>query len=161
MAKVKKQYEVVDDFPVMANKLVQKYPEEFPLSSEDVDGIRCVKITNKDPKEDNSWKTIAVSMPMLIDSPFKWYVIIYASDWDSYGEKQKAWMIADILHSIDKDDDGCPIVVPKNTKLYAVMARTCHGIDFMDDSSLPDPIEETIEWQHDPIVGSKQEKELS
>ena len=158
MAKEKKQYEVVNDFAILAHQLVQKYPEEFVPDTADVDMIRCVKITNKEPKGRNRCSIKAVTMPMLMDSPFRWYVVIFAYDWDIFTEKQKAWMVSDILHSIDKDEDGDPTIKQMEVKIHEVMGRTGKGIDFLDDDTLPNPIDELIEWKHEPVVGLCPEK---
>jgi hypothetical protein len=153
MAKERKQYEVVDDFTMLANQLVQKYPQEFSVDVSDIDVVRCVKITNKEPNGFKRSTISAIKMPMLMDSPFKWYVEIYASDWDAYSVVQKAWFVADILYSLDKNDDGFPQLKKKEINVHQVVARTCKGIDWLEDDTLPNPIETHIEWKHEPVVG--------
>jgi hypothetical protein len=51
MAKERPMYEVVDEFIVKASQIVEKYPTVF--YGVNVDGIRCVKIVNKDRPEKN------------------------------------------------------------------------------------------------------------
>jgi len=70
MAKVKPEYEVVNEFSLLANKIIDKYPDVFYGIM--VDKIRCVKIINKERPEGKNklWELLAVKMPIRLDCPY-------------------------------------------------------------------------------------------
>lgn len=155
MAQDRPEYEAVKEFNSWANQLVKKYPEEF--YGIDVDKIRCVKITNKERPEKRAklWELIPVKMPMLMDSPYGYYVVLYSSDWDALPENLRLVLIAEILHGFPKDEAEGK-VIPFDTKGYGAMFRTFGSIDYMEDSSVPHLLKEDVKW-----ISSKVTSEIS
>jgi hypothetical protein len=146
MAKQKPEYEVVKEFTVMANKIIEKYPEEF--YGVEVDKVCCVKVVNKDrgEKQTQLWKTEAVKMPMRIHCPYGWYVTLFSSDWDEMDEKHKYLLTAEILCAFPTDADNEGKVNAFDSKGYKLMQRTFKTIDYLCESNVPHLINDDIEW---------------
>lgn len=145
MAQDRPEYEVVPQFNTLANQIVKKYPEVF--YGVNVDTIRCTKITNKErpEKRQKLWDLIPVKMPIALDCPYVFYIVLYSSDWDALPENLKLVLIAEILHGIPKDETEGK-VIPFDTKGYGAMFRTFGSIDYMEDSSVPHLLKEDIKW---------------
>ena len=146
MAQEKPIYEVVSEFAPLATALVEKYPEVF--YGIEVSRMRCVKIKNKDRKENKKvYEVLPVKNPVLMDSPYGWYVTVWHNYWDAFTENQKLLLIADVLQEIPTnqvEDEGK--VVPCDVKAHSTMIRTFKGIDYLDDPSIPHLLNEQIEW---------------
>lgn len=148
MAQDKPIYEVVDEFYNLAGGLIEKYPEVF--YGVDINKIRCVKITNKErdaSKKQKLFEVLAVKMPVLIDSPYGWYITVWHNHWDSFTESQKLLLIADALLHVPSnpiEDEGK--VVPCDTKVHSTMVRTFKGIDYLDDPDTPHLLNDTVKW---------------
>jgi hypothetical protein len=150
MAKEPARYEINEEFNEMASKLVDKYPDKF-LNVE-VDKIRCVNITNKErqTKEEDTtdriWKIQAVKMPIRLDCPYAWYIILHEGDWAELSEKHKLALVADVLHGIPVGVDNEGKVEPVDTKGYHSVFKTL-GIDFLTDPDIPHLLEDDVEWK--------------
>ena len=146
MAKEKPEYEVVEEFAVMANQIVEKYPEEF--YGVEVDKVCCVKITNKDrsEKKPSLWALTAVKMPMLLHCPYGWYVTLHSADWDSLSEKHQLLLVSQILCGLPTDEAGEGKVNSFDSKDYKLMQRTFKTIDYLDDPNVPHILEEDVSW---------------
>lgn len=146
MAQDKPIYEAVDEFPKLAGALVEKYPQVF--YGVEVNKLRCVKVTNKDRKEEKKlYEVLAVKMPVLMDAPYGWYITVWHNFWDGFTEAQKLLLIADALHHIPKnsvEDEGK--VVPCDVKAHSTMIRTFKGIDYLDDPNAPHLLNDEINW---------------
>jgi len=146
MAKAKPEYEVVEEFGRMANRIVAKYPDLF--YGVNVDEIRCVKIINKSrPVTKNTlWQLEAVKMPIRLDCRFGWYITLFADDWDEMDERHKLLLVAEILHGVptNKEDEGK--VNSFDTKGYATMFRTFKTIDYLSESNVPHILKEDVNW---------------
>ena len=146
MAQDKPIYEAVDEFPLLAAALVEKYPQVF--YGIEVNKLRCVKVTNKDRKDDKKlYEVLAVKMPVLMDAPYGWYVTVWHNFWDGFTENQKLLLIADALQHVPSnpiEDEGK--VVPCDVKAHSTMVRTFKGIDYLDDPDIPHLLKEDIEW---------------
>lgn len=141
MAQLKAEYEENKEFHELAQKIVEKYPNIWKV---DHNRICCVAITNKERKEDKQlWKVDGVKMPMLLHSPYAWYVTIWQKDWESLNEKQKLLLIADVLCSIGEEEGA---VNPLDGKDFKLMIRTFKGIDYLDDVDAPNILEQDIRW---------------
>ncbi len=147
MAKEKPEYEINEEFNKKAVQIIEKYTSQF--YGIQIDKVRCVNIVNKErPNGKKSlWAIEAVKMPVALDCIFSHYVILYSADWDSYSEKQKLLLIADVLHGIPRDEENNGKVISCDTKGYASMFRTFKGIDFLEDPDAPNILEEDIEWR--------------
>jgi len=149
MAQDKPEYEVNDEFNMMAAQLVDKYPEKF--SYVETDKICCVNLTNKTRKDKDKgseriWGLQAVKMPVAIHCPYGWYVIIYQHDWEEMGEKHKLALVADVLHGLPNDQDNQGKVTPCDTKGYHSIFSTL-GLDYLSDSGIPHLLNEDITWK--------------
>ena len=145
MPQIKPEYEVVKEYNDLAAALVEKYPEAFP--GVDVDRIRCFAVTNKDRKENKPpWDIKAVPMPVLLDCPFAWYIMIFMNDWDEMSQIRRQLLVADSLCAIPEDGEEGKIN-SKDMKGFSVMLRT-FGTDFMEkpEKELKDLLEGSIDW---------------
>jgi len=146
MAQDKPVYETVDEFPQLAGGLIEKYPEVF--YGIDINKVRCVKVTNKDRKEDKKpYEVLPVKMPVLIDAPYGWYITVWHNYWDGFTENQKLLLISDALLHIPTDgikDEGK--VVAFDVKAHSTMVRTFNGIDYIDDPDVPHLLKTDIKW---------------
>lgn len=143
MPQLKPEYEVIEEFRSIATKLVEKYPEVLDGLKPSL--IRCVGVTNKDPKDGKPlWEIRNVSMPIRIDCPYDYYVIVNMSDWQSWDIKHQALITMDILCSLSKDGDGR--VIPFDMKDHAVMLRTV-GVDYMKRADVPNILEDNVDWK--------------
>jgi len=146
MAQDKPIYEAVDEFSKLATSLVEKYPEVF--YGVDINKISCVKVTNKDRKEDKKiFEVLAVKMPVLMDAPYGWYITVWHNFWDGFTENQKLLLIADALHHIPSnpaEDEGK--VIPCDVKAHSTMVRTFKGIDYLDDPNVPHLLNDDVKW---------------
>ena len=146
MAKVKREYEVVDEFRDLARQIVEKYDSVF--YGINVDKLQCVKIVNKDrpEKTDKLWENLAVKMPVLLDCPYSWYITVFGSDWDAYDMPHKLALISQVLFSIPTDQESEGKLNTFDSKDYKVMQRTFGTIDYMDDPNIPNILEEDVDW---------------
>lgn len=147
----KPEYEVIDEFKGLASKLVEKYPEVLDGVNPNV--VRCVGVTNKDPKEGKPLFEIRpVPMPIRLDCPYSYYIIVNMGDWQSLSQQHKALLAMDVLCSISREDDGK--VIPFDLKDHAVILRTV-GVDYMKRPDVPDIIKTKVEWKKDETPKSE------
>ena len=142
---VKPEYEIVDEFPKIAQKLVKKYPEVF--LDLDVKSVKCVAVMNKDRKENNLkvWDMKPVHMPMRMDSPYAYYLIVYMSDWSEMEEKNRALLIADALLTLPTTaGEGGPLK-SFDLKDFNTMVRT-FGVDYLTRQDVPNILEKDVKW---------------
>jgi hypothetical protein len=151
MAQEKAEYEVNEEFNVMAMRLVEKYPVKF--DNIDVSKMCCVNITNKTRKEkegsaERIWKLQSVKMPVAIHCQYSWYTVLYSQDWEDLSDKHKAALVADVLHGIPNEIDNEGGINPCDTKGYLSIFKTL-GIDYLDDPDIPDLLdaEKDVEWK--------------
>lgn len=149
MAQDKPEYEVNEEFNIMATQLVEKYIDKF--SNVEIGRVRCVNLMNKSRKEkegssERIWKINAVKMPMAMDSPFLWYVVLHSHDWEDLSEKHKFALVADILHGLPNEIDNQGKVNACDTKGYHSIFKT-FGIDYLDDPDIPHLINEDVKWK--------------
>ena len=146
MAQIRPEFETVEEFKQSAKSLQTKYPEIF--DGIDIDKVKCVQITNKDRPQARKklWSILPVKMPIRMDCPYAYYVILFAQDWDDLNEKMRLLLIADVLQSIPCDDDEGKVITPDMHE-YAIMVRT-FGADFMDnEDKVPHLINEEVSWR--------------
>lgn len=143
MAQIKPEYEAIDEFKKMAAKLIEIYPEMLNgiVASE----IQAVGVTNKEWKPGRPiWELKTVDMPIRMDCPYGFYVIISMSEWQGRDDAHKAALVMDVLCSISKDGDGK--VVPFDLKGHAVMMRTL-GVDYHTQANIPNILEGKTVWR--------------
>ena len=149
MAQDKPEYEVNEEFNIMATQLVEKYVDKF--SNVEIGRVRCVNLMNKPRKEkegssERIWKINAVKMPMAMDSPFLWYVVLHVQDWEDLSEKHRLALVADVLHGLPNEIDNQGKVTPCDTKGYHSIFKTI-GIDYLDDPDIPHLINDDVRWK--------------
>lgn len=145
MPNIRPEYEQVNEFPSIASSLVAKYPDIFP--GVEIDKMRCVAITNKERGEDKKlWEIRAVPMPIRMDCPYAYYVILFMSDWVNLSTKHRQLLVSDILCAIPADGEEGKIIQP-DMKDFAVMLRT-FGVDYLQKPAdeLTDLINDTVKW---------------
>src|ERR1039458_4568069 len=102
MSQLKPEYEVLEDFSVIAKKVVDKWPQIFEGITPDE--IRCYVITNKErPEKRKLWELHAVPYPIRIDCSYGWYIIMYKPDWDELNDKMKSLRVAEILCGVGEE----------------------------------------------------------
>lgn len=143
MAQITPQYEELEEFISIANKLIERYPSVFAGKS--IDKIACVSITNKDRKEGKPrWELKTVAPPVSIFCPKEYIVVLFMSDWATLTDKQKGLLVASVLCSISPEGEGKTI--PFDMKDHAIMLRT-FGVDYMENPSAPDLLAGDISWR--------------
>ena len=91
------------------------------------------------------WGVLPVKMPVRMDCPYTYYVIVHSKDWSELNEKMRLMLVADVLQSIPPDDEGK--VLQPDMKEYSVMLRT-FGVDFMEkEKSVPHLLNDNVVWK--------------
>lgn len=149
MPKEKPEYQEEKEFANMAVKIVEKYPEVF--EGIDVEKLCAVKITNKSRPETRKKMVdiVPVKMPVALHSPYKWYAVFYAEDWDNMTEEHQLALVAEALCSMPRDGDGedsTGKVVPCDTHGYALMFRTFNSIDYLT-TEIPNLLTDNVSWK--------------
>jgi len=146
MAQKKAQFEIVEEFETMTEKLIKKFPDVFgniPISK-----IRCVAIMNKNRSSSTKkkWAVKPVPDPIRLDCPYYYYIIVHHKDWASLPEAKQYLLLMDALQAIpvDQDDIDKGKLTAPDLSMYGVMART-FGVDFMDDSDIH-PLNDIFKW---------------
>lgn len=144
MAQIKAEYEAVAEFETLAKGLVNKYPGVF--SDIDLSKIKCVGITNKERKDGKRmWDVKPVPMPVKMDCPFSYYLVVFMNDWVEMDETRRLLLVADALLSIPDEDDNGKIIQP-DMKDFSLMLRT-FGVDYMDKSGAPNLLKDKVDWK--------------
>lgn len=145
MAQIKAEYEVVEEFDDIASKLVNKYPEVF--GGIECNKIKCVGITNKERKDGKKlWEVRGVPAPISMDCAFRYYIVIYMSDWVEMDDTRRALLVASTLMAIPNEDEKEGKVNPFDMKDYATMVRT-FGVDYLDKATSPNILSDDVEWK--------------
>lgn len=147
MAKEKAEYEPLADFKELAYKIVDRYPDRF--SGIDLDRVQVYAIINKERKNDKLFEVHAVKMPLLLDTKFSHYLVVYASDWNSMDDKHRLLLVCQCLFAIPLDDNGEMETEKVNTfdmKDFSVMLRT-FGTDYLVRDDIPHLLDEEVIWK--------------
>ena len=144
MAQIKPMYEVVNEFPVIAQELMNKYPEQF--QDIDIAKVRCYSVVNKERKEGAQFFKIQVCPePFDIDCPYKFGVVVYEDDWVDMPESNRALLVAAILFALNGSDVNGGKVNRPDLKDYSPMIRT-FGMDYLTEEVI-DIIESDVTWK--------------
>jgi len=118
MAQDKPEFAILQDYNGIADRIVTKYPELFHHI--DVKQIRCFSITNKDRKpEKRPYDVQGVPLPIRLDCPYSWYVIVYGREWAEYTEKQKNLII--LLSLMHVGDEPGEVVKPDTQEFACIL----------------------------------------
>jgi len=142
---IRPEYQVVDEYVQIASSLSAKYPNIFP--GMDLNQVRCVAITNKTRSDKKKlWEVKAVPMPIRMDCPYGWYIVIHMDDWADMTDKRKQYLVASSMCAIPSDLEEGKVFQP-DLKDYAVMLRT-FGVDYMDkeEDELKDLLQDEVKW---------------
>lgn len=140
---VKPEFEIVAEFATLAQGLKAKYPDVF--GAIDLDTIKCVGITNKERKPNKRlWESKPVVMPIKMDCPYTYYIVVYMKDWVELDETYRLLLVADALCSIPSADDEGKIIQP-DMKDFSIMLRT-FGVDYMDKQGSPNLLKSDVKW---------------
>lgn len=143
MPQVKPEYEVIEEFKTIALKLLEKYPDVLDGINPNL--LRCVGVTNKDPKEGKPlFELQQVRYPQRLDLPYDFYVVVNMHDWQTFDESHQAALIFDVLCSVSRDGDGK--VVPFDLKDHSVVVRSL-GVDYMLRPDIPNILTDNIKWK--------------
>lgn len=144
MAQVEPIYEEVSEFLQHADKIIEKYPEQF--GNIDVSKIACVAIQNKErsDKKTQLWDIKAIKPPISLFSSKEYIFVFYQKDWDEMSEKHRKLIVADCLCSIPPGGGGA--VNPMDYKDHSMMLRTL-GVDYMDRDDVPDILDADVDWK--------------
>lgn len=137
-------YEDVSEFVLYADKLIEKYPDQF--GNIDVATIACVAIQNKQRSDKKSqlWDIKAIKPPISRYCQKQYIFVFFQHDWDELSEKHRKIIVADCLCSIPPGGGGS--VNPMDYKDHSMMLRTL-GVDYMGRDDVPDPLEDIVEWK--------------
>jgi hypothetical protein len=144
MSNTPNQYEELNDFNQIAERLLDRYPEIF--SDRKIDKIAAVSLLNKDRSEKKKqiWEIKPVVPPITLFCHKEYVVTFYASDWISMSDEHKALAVADVLLSISSEGQGK--TVPFDLKDHSVMLRT-FGVDYLSRPDIPNILDRNIEWK--------------
>jgi hypothetical protein len=143
---VKAEYEEVQEFATIASKLTKKHPDVF--FGLDVDRVKCVGVTNKNRSERKKlWEVKSVPMPIRMDCPYSYYIIIYMNDWVEMEDKHKYLLIADALLTIPTEEEKDGKLNAFDLKDFDIMVRT-FGVDYLVKDEVPDILTDKISWEH-------------
>ncbi len=143
MAQIKPEFEAIPEFRKVASKLVEIYPEV--LNGINASEIQCVGVINKEWKQGKPLFEIkTVEMPIKMDTPYSYYVIIPSSEWNARDEAHKAALVMDVLCCISREGDGKVVAFDK--KDHAVMLRTL-GVDYHTSPDIPNILEGKTTWK--------------
>ena len=145
MAQVKAMYEELKEFNELAAKIIKK--QNGHIGYVDVSKIKCFAVNNKErPESKRMWEVQVVKTPISLDfSEIAYYVTVYLSDWAEFSDKQKQYLVMDVLHSIPADVEEK--VNTFDLKGFRTMIVT-HGVDFMENAdNLPDLVTEDVTWK--------------
>ncbi len=144
MAKVKPVYEELSEFSTIAKKLLDLQPSVFP--SIDASQIAAVQIVNKvrPEKKNQIWDLKPVVPPVTLFCPKLYFVTVYSSDWETFGDAHKAAVVSDVLLSISPEGEGK--TVPFDKKDHSIILRTL-GIDYMETADIPNLLDGKTNWR--------------
>lgn len=144
MSQIKPMWSPLDEFVVMAAKLVEKYPERW--GAVDVFKMIAYACTNKDRPEGKvkPYEMTGATEPESFTNSKQYFVKLFASDWESRTEEQKLTLVASALERIDVDNPGK--VGALDHRDQAVMLRT-FGIDWHDRRDLPHLLNDDVEFK--------------
>jgi len=149
MAQTPAEYQTLPEITEIMKTIVSINSTHF--SGVDVDVVRAYAITNKDrsEKQKKMWDLKSVPMPIKLDCPYSYYVIVYLSDWDSMLQWQKGMLVLDMIHALPNglDDEGK--VNPMDLKDYSPMIRT-FGADYLLKQPKTDILSDPIKWEDEP-----------
>jgi len=141
MAKIKPEYEPLEDFNEVAKALCVKYPDIF--ADIDPDAIRCYCINNKErPEKTKPWELKPVQYPIRLDCDYAWYVTLYLNEWEEMSDKRRAILVASVLCGIGEDGKMNPF----DLKDFDLMVRS-FGLDYQDSEDVPDIINDNFDWK--------------
>lgn len=150
MPQIKPQYDQLEEYTEIAEKLIGMYPQVF--DGIDIRYIKPLAITNKNRTEKNKnyWTIKAVPSPINIDCSHVYYITFHASDWEGMGDAQRAILVAQSLFSIPRDgEDREGKVNTFDFKDFATMVFT-FGPGYLEKNDLPDITKTKINWV-DPL----------
>lgn len=138
---IKSTFENIDEFAVIAKKLLQKYPDFF--GSIDLERVKCLAINNKQRSEKKKlWEMKAIPDFALPDCAYSYYGIIFLDDWTEMPDKIKHRLIATMLYAVAEEEGK---VKPFDLKDYGPFVRTL-GTDYLDSEDGQDPLTEDVKW---------------
>ena len=148
MAQTKVEFERLDEYTALAEKIIEKHPGIF--SGVEVETIRAFVITNKERGEKNLklFEIKAVADPVRMDVPYGHYVIFHQEDWNMLEQKHKLLLVAQTLCAIPLDENGEMINGKVNSfdmKDFSTMLRT-FGTDYLVKENVPDLLEDEVKW---------------
>jgi len=144
MAQKQPIWEAVPEFVEMAEKLVDKYSEQFrDIDTEQLIAYVC---TNKDRPEKKAkpYEMSGATEPESFTNQKTYFVKMFASDWEARTEEQKLALVCSALNRIDPENPGK--VGPLDYRDQNVMVRT-FGTDWQDRGDIPHLLETTVDFR--------------
>ncbi len=142
MAKEKPTYEVVEDAGKNLETLISLNDDKF--GHIDAKMIRMVMITNKEPNGE-LFKIIKVGNPVAMFCPFRYIIVVYKEDWDSFGENFRGLLFLKVLHHLEPDEDEPKLIAP-DIKDHRSMLKT-FGVDYMANPEIVDIFTKPVDWK--------------
>lgn len=149
MPNVKLEWERIDEFSKIAEKLVSKYPERF--NGIDSKWIVAYGVVNKDKPEKNSkaYDMTGETEPESYTNEKKYFVKMFMDDWDARSEQGRQWIVFSALSRIDAEDPASGKITGLDYKDQGVLVRTL-GADWHNRGDLPDLLGSTVKFIDTP-----------
>jgi hypothetical protein len=142
LAQHRPEFEGIDEFKGIATKLVDKFPQVF--NGINPNEIRLVGVVNKEPTDKKPpYEIKPVPMPIRMDCPYSYYVIMSMADWVGMDLKHQQVLVFNMLCSVSPENDGR--IIPFDLKDHAIVVRN-FGVDYMC-SDVPDIMEQSFNIQ--------------
>ena len=148
-----KKYEVVNDAQILVRKLKERYASQ--MSMVNPDELVVLGVTNKTrgPTQKalatiHKLKPAEKKLLKLAKSPLKYYIEVYFSDWDEWGEQRRQWILYhELLHVPAPKSRG---LIDHDCEDFAAILDIV-GVDWTLRDNLPDmlsgepiPFKETL-----------------
>ena len=144
MSQDKPIWEELDEFQVLAERIIEKYPDEFMRVN--ADGIVAFKCINKDRPDGKAkdYEMTGITPPESFKCSKMYFVKVFESDWEAKSPQQKQGLVLSALFRIDPEAPGK--VGPLDLRDQSVMVRT-FGADWQMNDHLPDILKQKIDFK--------------
>lgn len=147
MPQIPAEWKPIEEFAVVAEKLIAKYPDRW--AGIEPNWIIAYGCTNKDrPESKKNAKPYDMSgevAPESFTNSKKYFVKLFMSDWEGRDEVGRQWLVCSALERIDKENPDSGKVNGFDYKDQSVLVRTV-GADWHTRSNLPDLLREDVEF---------------
>jgi hypothetical protein len=150
MPQIKPVWEIHEAAENLVKRLCDLYPERLGHISNNTVG--CVAITNKDkPVTGEDSRIRGVRMPEQLFCQKKYVITFFCSCWDEYSPAQRSIMLMKNLLRIPDTEDGPDGSVLSETLKDNRCLVKAFGVDYMENTTLPNLAESRVPLPDDAI----------